>query len=100
MPIFSQLPVTSYLKLESQYDTRGSCATGLENRRQATAGAAGAQHQIEHRSGLAEQRARKVADRIGEIGVVQRVERLNAKLQRALLPDQEFAPPSQIDLRH
>src|SRR5260370_13187198 len=96
----SYLGLSPHLKLEFEYDTRGSWATGLEYRRQSAAGAAGAQHQVEHGGGLAEERAGEEANRIGEIGVVQRVERLNAKLQGASFLDDKFPAQSQIELRH
>src|SRR5258708_29727021 len=87
-------------EFEAHYYLQRSCAAGLEDGGEAAAGATGAEHQVEHRRGLAEQGAGEEADGVGEIRVVEGVEGLDAELQRALLTEREFAARGQVQLGH
>src|ERR1051326_5627841 len=70
---------------QAQRDLHRSGAARLEHRRQSAARAAGAQHQVQHRVGLPEQRIHEEAEWIGEVRLVHGIERLYAQLQRTML---------------
>ena len=67
---------------------------------QPAARAAGAEHQVERRRRFAKQRTGEKAGRIGEVGMVQEVEHLQAKQQGTAFGQLELATQGDVDLVH
>ena len=59
-------------------ELEGARAAGLEDGGEAAAGAAGTEHEVQHRSGLPEEGVHEEANGIGEVGLVEEVERFDA----------------------
>src|SRR5262249_23654814 len=75
-------------------------ASGLKDRSKTAARASGAEHQVEHRRRFPKQRSIDEADGIGEVRVIEQIERFDAELERAMLPEAELAPQGKVDLAH
>ena len=88
------------LKPESHGNLQRPCAAGLKYGREPAAGAARTEHQIQHGTGLAKERAGQKSDRLGEVGVVERVESLDAQLKRSPLSGGKLPPQGKIQLGH
>ena len=70
----------------------------LEYGRQAVCRIAGAHHQVLHRYGLSKQRVAQIAHRIGETGMIQEIERADARVQRASAEKPELTPQACVYL--
>ena len=81
-----------------QRQLRRARAADLVQRIEAAGLAAGAERGSEHLGRLAEQRRGHVVDRGAEVGVVEDVEEVGARLQRKALVKFELAAQRQIDL--
>jgi len=87
-------------KPKSKLHLQRSWAARLEYRRQTAARTTGAEHQIQHRTRLAKERAGQKADRIGEIGVIERIEGIHADFEGPIFSDSKFPAQRQIELGH
>src|ERR1017187_7415304 len=94
------LKLITELKPEAHRCLQRSRAAGLQDGGQSAAGAAGTQHEVQHRGGLTEYRTAQELHRVGEIGLVQRVEGFQAHLDDLAVLETKLAAQGEIHLSH
>ena len=87
------------LENQLQGQLRRARAADLIQRIEAASLAAASQRGSQHLGRLAEERRTHVVGRRAEVGVVEDVEKIRARLKRKPLPEFELPPQRQIDLR-